>query len=492
MRTIRPVFTAAAAVVLAVGAATALPAVVAAPAIAAERSDGPPSADPGGVTTDFTAAVRSIAHGPGIVTLHGTVERGTSVEVAGDVLEPVWTEGGEDGHWEAQVRVRPGEHVIRVTSAVSGAVLQVPVDVLILLPPDMLATVDGIDRTITLDGSGHPEAHFVIRESGVTLAETDVLADGSWHAELRDLRFGAHHIEAYQYFDGTLNGGVDDVYQVSGAAVVETAAASRETDRIALAGRAPVGSTLTFEDSGGPVLDPDGVPVTVHVEGGTAWQAALPIPAGVRFDRITVITTDGDDELGRTETRVTIPIALTGSVEELPDGRVRLHGAGEPGGTVTLEDPTGTALTDATGRPIRTDIGRTWELVVPRAELPAGTVIARQRIQDVEQGALRLVLPALPERPGPGNGAGSGGSGPGSGGNGSGAAPEGGVAIGTVAPRPAAARLRGDAGSSAADRLAFTGAELVRPTVVAGVLLLLGAVALPVAGVLRRRAGLRR
>jgi hypothetical protein len=472
---------------LAVGALTTAPLLVADPALAA-GADQPAAdtalsqaSDP--VPVDFTAGVRSIAHSTGIVTVTGTVPTGESVEVAGDVVEPVWTEGDADGRWTARVRVHPGEHVIRATSQVSGQSIDLPVRMLVLLPPDMTAPVDGIGRTITLDGTGHPGANLVVQDRGAERAETDVADDGTWHVVLRDLAFGRHHVEVGQYFDGTLNGGVDDVYELSGAPAVEHATASRQTERIVLDGRAPVGSTLTFVDRRGPVTGTDGEPVVVHVGDDTSWRAELPVPDDVRLDVVSVIASDGEDEIGRTDAHVTIPSALTGTVEQLGDDRVRLSGTGEVGGTVTLEDETGKTLTDADGEPLRTTIGRSWELVVPRDALPAAAVVAQQRVQDVEQGALRLVLPGAPGRPGPGGG--SVGSAAGT--------STGGITTGKEARHPSAARLRTEgARAAAAGRLAYTGADVVPPVVASLVLLVLGAATLPVAGVVRRRATPRR
>ncbi|PZE86974.1 hypothetical protein [Curtobacterium sp. MCBD17_032] len=471
---------------LAVGAVVLTPLLVAGPALAAGADRQPagthrPVASEPPARVDFTAGVRSTDHGAGIVTVTGTVPPGESVEVAGDVVEPVWTAGDVDGHWTARVHVHPGEHVVRATSQVSGQSIDLPVRMLVLLPPAMAATVDGIARTITLDGTGHPGAHLVVRDGGATRAETDVAADGTWHVVLRDLAFGHHHVAVGQYFDGALNGGVDDVYDLSGAPAVEHATASRQTEHIVLDGRAPARSALTFTDRRGPVTGADGEPVVVHVGDDTSWRAELPIPDDVRLDVITVTAHDGADEIGATDAHVAIPSALTGTVEQLDDGRVRLSGTGEAGGTVTLEDESGTTLTDADGEPLRTAIGRSWELVVPRDALPGAAVVAQQRVQDVEQGALRLVLPGTSGRPGPGTGSDTGPS------AGSGTAlPEG-------AHRPTAGRIHtGDARATAAGRLAYTGADVVRPAVASLVLLALGAAALPLAGVVRRRATTRR
>ncbi|WP_146234101.1 hypothetical protein [Curtobacterium sp. MCPF17_046] len=484
MRTTSPVLVPVLAA-LAVGAMTAAPVLVADPALAAgvdrhatETSRSPASDPPAPV--DFTAGVRSIAHGTGVVTVTGTVPTGESVQVAGDVVEPVWTEGDADGRWTARVRVHPGDHVIRATSQVSGQSIDIPVRMLVLLPPDMTATVDGIGRTITIDGSGHPGAHLVVRDRGTERAETDVADDGTWHVVLRGLAFGRHHVEVGQYFDGTLNGGVDDVYELSGTPTVEHATASRQTEHLVLDGRAPAGSTLTFADRRGPVTGADGEPVVVHVGVDTSWRAELPIPDDVRLHVVSVIASDGGDEIGRTDAHVTIPSVLTGAVERLDDGRLRFSGTGEVGGTVTLEDEAGKTLTAADGEPLRTTIGRSWELVVPRDTLPAAAVVAQQRVQDVEQGALRLVLPGAPGRPGPGTGsAGSDGGTP----------TGGGVTSGEEARHPAAARLRtAGARAAAAGRLAYTGADVVHPAVASLVLLVLGGSTLPLARVVRRRA----
>jgi hypothetical protein len=496
MRRHRPVVVHTVVAALAVGTLTAGPVLVAEPArAAADTSRGGHASGPADrpARVDFTAGVRSIDHGTGVVTVTGTVPTGESVEIAGDVVQPVWAEGDADGHWEARVRVHPGDHVIRATSQVTGQAVDLPVRMLVLLPPAMTATVDGIGRTIDLDGTGHPGAHLVVRDGADTRAETDVADDGTWHVVLRGLAFGSHHIEVAQYFDGTLNGGVDDVYVLSGAPTVEHAVASRQTNRITLDGRAPAGSTLTFADQRGPVSGADGEPVVVQVGDDTTWRTQLPLPDGVRFDVITVTARDGHGEVGRTDAHVTIPAALTGSVEQLDDGRVRLSGTGEPGGTVTLEDDTGKPLTGAGGRPLSTGIGRSWELVLPRRALPAAAVVAQPHVQDVEQGSLRLVLPGVPERPGPGSGTGGGTpTGPGAG-SASGASAGGGVVVGKEARRLAAARLRTvDGHSTAAARLAYTGAELTRPARAAVALLVLGAAVLPLAGVVRRRATTRR
>lgn len=440
-------------------------AATAAPARAAATSQTPKS--------DFTVGVRSIDHGLGIVTLAGTGPVGGSIGIAGDGVETVWTEAGPGGAWSAPVRVRSGERVIRVTSQVTGQSIDVPVDVLILTPPEMLATVDGIGRTIELDGVGFPKAHFVIKDNGETIGETDADADGAWSFTLRGLAFGEHHVEAWQYFDGTHNGGVDDVYTISGAAVVQEATASRETERVSLAGRAPAGTTLRFSDADGPVLDADGKPLTVTTAGDTTWSAELPIPEAARFYSVTVTTFDGTTELGTTNADVTVPIALTGTVEELADGSVRLAGTGEVGGMVSLETESGTPVESADGEPLATTIGRSWELVVPRAVLPDDVVVARQRVNGVEQGALRLVLPKLPVRPAPKP---DPGTGPG-------------ISTGNHIAAQQAAAGRITVGS--AKRLAYTGDDPTVPLSIAGTLLALGLGGLAGARLLRRRGAHR-
>jgi len=452
--------------------AVAVAAVAFAPLVAVTPTQAAPSQQRATPSADFTAGVTSINHGLGRVTLSGTAPVGTSIEIAGDVEEPVWT-NAKDGTWTAQVRVRLGEHTIRVTSAVSGRVIELPVELLILKAPEMLVAVDGIARTMVIDGVGYPGAHFVIREDGKDLAEADVDADGVWGATLRGLSFGEHHIEAWQYFDGEHNGGVDDVFVVSGAPVVTESSASRESERIVLAGRAPAGSTLTFADQSGPFTRADGEPIAVTVGDDTTWRVELPIPDAARFETITVTGRDGATELGSTRTDVTVPIALTGSVEELADGSVRLAGTGEIGGVVALETESGTPIEGADGQPIATAIGRSWELVVPRDVLPDDVVIARQRVSGVEQGALRLVLPKLPVRPAPEP---DPGTGPG-------------VSTGNHPTAQQAAAGRITIGST--KRLAYTGDDPTVPLGVAGAFLALGLGGLVGARFLRRRGAHR-
>lgn len=464
---------------VAVAAVALSPVVAATSASAANGSSAAATRQP--PRADFTAGVRSIDHGLGVVTLVGTGPAGGSVGITGDGVETTWTEAGPDGSWNTPVRVRSGARVLHVTSQVTGRQVDVPVDVLVLTPPEMLATVDGLARTITLDGSGHPRAHIVIKDDGETVGETDADADGAWSATLRDLAFGDHHIEAWQYFDGTHNGGVDDVYTVSGASVVSTVTASRETERVSIAGRAPVGTTLRFADADGPVLDPDGRPVTATTAADTSWSVELPIPATARFYSVTVTTFDGATELGATEARVTIPLALTGTVDVLADGSVRLAGTGEIGGVVALEAEDGTAIESADGHPIATSIGRGWELTVPRTLLPGDVVVARQRVDGVEQGALRLVLPKLPvhptPRPEPGQGPG----------HGTGSRPE--VSTGThpTAQHAAAGRIT----VASAKQLAYTGTDPSVPVRIAAALLASGLGGLVVARRLRGRAAHR-
>lgn len=459
----------------------AVAAVALAPALSVTAASADPGASVSGTRTtprsDFTAGVRSIDHGLGIVTLVGTGPVGGSVGITGDGVETTWTEAGGDGAWTTTVRVRSGERVLRVTSQVTGQAIDVPVDVLVLQPPGMIATVDSPARTITLEGTGQPRAHFVIKDDGETVGETDADADGSWSFTLRDLAFGDHHVEAWQFFDGTHNGGVDEVYTVSGAAVVATATASRETERVSLTGRAPVGTTLRFTDDGGPVLDSDGRPLTATTASDTSWSADLPIPEAARFWTVTVTTFDGTTVLGVTDARVTIPLALSGTIDVLADGSVRLSGTGEIGGVVSLEAEDGTPLRSPDGHPIATSIGRGWELTVPRALLPDDVVVARQRVDGVEQGALRLVLPELPVRPTPRPEPGQGPE------LGQGSGPE--VSTGTHPTAQHAAGGRITVAST--EQLAYTGTDPSVPVGIAGALLASGLGVSVVASRIRRR-----
>ncbi|WFR67599.1 hypothetical protein P9139_03690 [Curtobacterium flaccumfaciens] len=122
------------------------------------------------------------------------------------------------------------------------------------------------------------------------------------------------------------------------------------------------------------------------------------------------------------------------------------------------------------GEQITTMIGRSWELVVARDDLPADVVIARQRVDGVEQGALRLVLPKLPVRPGPDEGV-AGGSGPG-------------ISIGTH-PSVAHASAAQITASPSTKRLAYTGDDPSLPLGIAGSLLAAGLVLLAAVPFLR-------
>jgi hypothetical protein len=460
---------------VAVAAVALSPLAAASVAVAAPPSSSATSASGKTIpAADFTAGVRSIDHGLGIVTVAGTGPVGGSIGIAGDGVETKWTEAGPGGSWTAAIRLGRGERVVRVTSQVSGAVIDLPVELLTLTPPSMRAAVDGIGRTIRIDGDGHPKAHIVVKDNGTTVGETDADADGRWSVSLRALSFGQHHVEAFQYFDGTQNGGVDEVYTISGAAVVTEATASRETERVALAGRAPAGTTLRFSDQDGPVLDADGHPLTVTAGPDTRWRAQVPFPLTARFHEITVTTYDGSVALGTTQARVTVPIALTGHAETLPDGSVKLSGTGEAGGVVALEDDHGDPVTSADGHPIATTTTHGWELVVPRAVLPDDVVVARQRIDGVEQGAVRLVLPKLPVRPAPDPVD----------------VPDAGVSVGT---HPAAQHLAaGRISVGATKQLAYTGDDPSLPLGVGATLLALGLTGLGVARFLRRRGAHRR
>lgn len=457
------------------------PAVASGAAVAATTAHVPPTSV--GVATpaldpasDFTAAVRSIDHGRGIVTLAGNGVADGTVSVAGDGVERTQTEIGPEGTWVVSVRVGRGERVVRVTSDRSAEVIDLPVVLRDLTAPGMLTTVDGIARTISIDGTGYPGAHFVIVDNGTTVGDADADADGHWSFVLRDRSFGEHHVEAFQYFDGTQNGGADDVYVVSGDALVSATTASRETGRATLAGRAPVGTTLRFSDDDGAVLGPDGRPLTAAPGTDGSWRAEVPFPVEARFHRVTVTTYDGADVVGTTEARVTVPIALTGSVRELPDGSVELSGAGEVGGVVALEDEDGKPLTAEDGQPIAAMTGRGWELVLPRSVLPDDVVVARQWVDGERQGAVRLVLPERPERPQP--------PAPGRGDE---PAPAASAGVRPAAQDAATGRIA--AGST--ERLAFTGEDPTVPLVVAVALLGSGLAALGAVR-FRRRRGARR
>lgn len=455
--------------------AAAIATVAVVPIVAEVPAHGASAASRQTPSTDFTAAVRAIHHGSGTVTLVGTAPSGTSVELAGDVLETVWTEAGPDRTWKADVRVRVGaERIVRVTSQVSGRVIDVPVTALITEPPSMIAQVAGIDREIRFEGHGHPLAHFVLEDDGTTIGEVDADADGHWRFTATNLAFGLHHIEAFQYFDGAQNGGVDEVYEVSGAPTVTQSNASRETGRITVSGRAPAGTTVALTDHGVPVTGVDGRPVRVRVGADTTWRAEFPIPDGARLMVIDATSFDGATELGSARAAVTVPFALAGTVEQQADGTLVVAGTGELGGTVALETEGGTPVKDAQGAPVETVVGPpaqhhgySWRLTVSPEVLPrdAAAIVVRQRVDGVEQGALRLVLPGRPHRPDPGHGAGPG------------------ISSGTHAPTPHASSARIRAGHG---RLAYTGADPLPAVVLAGLLTAMGSSLLVVSRVTRR------
>ncbi len=434
----------------------------------------------------LTAGVRSIEHGIGIVTLDGTGEPGAVVEIVGDAVERTQADVDEGGRWTARVPVRPGDvRVLEIRSDADDEALELEVEVLILRAPEMIAVVDGITRTIALDGTGFPGAHLVIRlasedaadpEGGPVIGETDVADDGTWSHTLREMPFGPSHVEVWQYFDGAHNGGVDQVYTVAGNAEVTRADASRETGRTTLAGRAPAGTVLRFADPDGPVSGPDGRPVVAEVGDDLRWTAELPFRDDARLLRITVSTWDGDQQVGETDQDVVVPVAPTATVHEQPDGTIRLEGAGEPGATISLEADSGRAVLDHDGRPVSTTVGRRWSVTIDRGLLPADAVVVRQEVDGSPQGSVRVALPALPVGPEPVEGASPGPGGTRPGGAGTAARP-----LTDDQPEPAAA---------ATGTLAFTGADPSAAIGFAAGLLALGAgVLLAVRAVRRRRPG---
>ncbi|KTR10010.1 hypothetical protein [Curtobacterium luteum] len=432
----------------------------------------------------LTAEVRSIEHGPGIVTVDGSGDPGAAVAISGDGVERTVVDVDASGRWTARVPVRPGgTRVLQIATDADGAVVELAVDVLILRAPEMVAVVDGITRTVALDGTGFPGAHLVIRlasedvtdpEGGPVLGETDVTDDGSWSYTLRGMPFGPAHVEVWQYFDGAHNGGVDEVYTLAGDAEVTNAEASRETGRITMAGRAPAGTLLRFADRGGPVSGSDGRPLTVEVGDDLRWAVEFPFRADARLLRIAVTTHDGDRQVGAAEQDLTVPIAPTAVVHEQSDGTVRLEGAGEPGATILLETDSGGRVLDHDGRPVSTTVGRRWSVTVDRVLLPADAVVVRQEIDGRPQGSVRVALPTAPAGPEPVDGAG-----PGTGGH-----RPGGPAAG-VHPAPEA-----DSPITASGTLAYTGADPAGPASLAAGLLALGAgVLVAVNARRRRRAG---
>lgn len=446
--------------VLTVG--TLLPAVVAAmPASATSSASASDAARP------FTARVASVNHGLQRVTLTGTGPVGGSIAVSGKGVDPVWTEAGPDGTWTVPVHVSKGDSTVVVRSEVTGDTIRIPVSIdNTHLQPTGRMEVDDVRRSMTVEiKPAKPGARWDFSVDGVRRGSAVVPDDGIVTFTYEHLGFGGHLFTAEQFHDGEQNGLWFGEESVDGTVSVTSTAASRQTDSATIEGIAPVGTRVRFSDTGGPVVGGDGVPVGAEPDADGRWRATFPIGDRSGPVRVTVDALDGDDLVATTATTVVVPQALTAAVEQLPDGALRLTGTGEPGAVVSLEDDGGRPVRDADGRPVTAAVPTTrgvertagaWAITVARDVLPPEAVVVRQRLDGVEQGSLRLVLPALPVPPLPGG--------------------DPGVATGN---QPAAAHAGGSRiAERGTRRLAYTGTDLTGPLGASVLLLTAGAAVL--------------
>lgn len=265
-----------------------------------------------------------------------------------------------------------------VVQSGSWTPLDVPVTLKILTAPSMSARVDDAARSIALAGSGYPKARIVVllEDQEVGTAKAD--ADGNWYYTVQDLGFGPHRIGAVQHFDGSRNGGVEDVYTIDGSAT--DLAAEVDTDRgtVELSGRGPVGTEIALERDGQPVLV-DGAPVRVPVGDDGRWTASVPVLAEQRLVRLDAVTLSAGAEVGRASVDVTVPQALTAAVVEDQGRRVVLGGTGEPGATVRFTHENGAPLLDRDGAPITAVVGRgEWKRTIDTTGVRGARVLVTQ------------------------------------------------------------------------------------------------------------------
>lgn len=357
-------------------------------------------------SADFTAGIASINHGLQRVRLVGTGPVGGSVAIAGAGVEPTWTEAVGDGSWRATVRVPRTGTVVTVRSEVTGQRIDLPVtiDIGYLEPTGKLDT-DSFRRTTHAEiEPAKPGARWEFSVDGVAAQTMTVPDSGVLDVDFRDLGFGRHVFEGRQYYDGEHNGLWFGEQTIDPTPVVDTATASRETGTAELTGRAPVHATLVVTDADGPVLGADGEPLRVPLGDEPVWSVRFLLGDRTGAIPVTVGVLDGETPVGSATTDLHVVAPLTARATAVDDGTVELAGTGEDGGEVALEDETGHPITGTDGKALVARIGAGWELRVPRAVLPDDAVIARQRVRGVEQGSLRLVLPARPQRPSAGGG----------------------------------------------------------------------------------------
>lgn len=358
----------------------------------------------------LTARIVSVNHGLQRVTLAGTGPVGGSIAVSGAGVEPVWTEAGPDGRWSVPVHVTKGQSTVVVRSEVSGDEVRIPVSIdNTLLQPTGRMEVDDVRRTMTVEiKPAKPGARWDFTVDGVQRGSAVVPEDGIVTYTYEQLGFGGHLFIAEQFYDGEQNGRWFGEESVDGTVSVTSAAASRQTGGVTVEGIASVGTRVRLADPDGPVVGPDGAPLVLEPDTDGRWRATFPVGDRSGLVPLTVDALDDHGVVATTTTGVDVPEALTAAVEQLPDGGLRLVGSGAPGAVVSLEDDRGRPVRDGEGRPVTATVpaargveraAGTWQIAVAREFLPPEAVVVRQRLDDVEQGSLRLVLPALPVRP---------------------------------------------------------------------------------------------
>jgi hypothetical protein len=164
------------------GEASAPLAVTVSPAVAEILPVPPLTVDP---------LAEGLAAGP--VTLSGLGTPGSTVEVLVDG-QPVGTATvGEDGNWSLETELAEGERQIVVRPEGQPGEASAPISVVIggAAPlgqaPEILSPADGEAvpaGTVTINGTGTPEATIEVLDSDKVLASTEVDADGTWSVEV--------------------------------------------------------------------------------------------------------------------------------------------------------------------------------------------------------------------------------------------------------------------------------------------------------------------
>jgi hypothetical protein len=162
----------------------------------------------------LSAAVTAIVHDAGRVRLVGTAPPGASVFVGGQVVAPVAVRAGDDGAWTATALVESGERTIRVSNDANRKKVDVAVEVLHLISPTVSLERNANTWALRVAFSGHPKARFLLFIDGVKVAETRANDQGKAWYEVAGIDPGEHLVRMEQRFDGALNGGWQDRYEL--------------------------------------------------------------------------------------------------------------------------------------------------------------------------------------------------------------------------------------------------------------------------------------